>query len=109
MKDVTEDVGLGRSGRIVKSQCPKGPCKKTKGKNRKIEKGSDVGQGNCASASFNTETDIMLQDDDTDLPKKRKGRNTDKRKVNKSNALDQVDKRDECHKTEEQMHENRET
>ena len=27
---------------------------------------------------------------------------------NKSNAPDQVDKRDECHKTEEQMHENEE-
>ena len=74
---------------------------KTKGKNRKIEKESDVGQGNCASASFNTEIDIMSQDDKTDLPKKMKGRNMDKRKVNKSNAPDKVDKRDEYNKSEE--------
>ena len=70
MKDVTEEVGLGRRGRRVKSQCPKDQCNKNKGKNRKIEKESDVGEGNCASVSFNTETDIMSQDDDTDIPKK---------------------------------------
>ena len=74
MKDVTEDVGLGRSGRRVKNQCPKDPCKKTKGKNRKIEKESDVGQGNCASASFNTETDIMSRDDKTNSTQKKEGK-----------------------------------
>ena len=35
MKDVTEDVGLGRNGTRVKIQCPKGPNKKPKGKNIK--------------------------------------------------------------------------
>ena len=35
MKDVTEDVGLGRNGARVKSQCPKDQYKKTKGNNRK--------------------------------------------------------------------------
>ena len=35
MKDVTEDVGLGRNGTRVKSQCPKDEYKKTKGKSRK--------------------------------------------------------------------------
>ena len=74
MKDVTEDVGLGRSGRRVNSRCPKDPCKKTKGKNRKIEKESDVGQGNSASASLNSETDIISQDNETDLPKKKEGK-----------------------------------
>ena len=35
MKDVTEDVGLGTSGKRVKSQCPKDPCKKLKVKTEK--------------------------------------------------------------------------
>ena len=30
MKDVTEDVGLGRNGTRVKSRCPKGPNKNLK-------------------------------------------------------------------------------
>ena len=39
---------------------------------------------------------------------KRKGRNTDKRKVNKSNTPDKVAKRDESNKSEERMYENEE-
>ena len=64
---LSEDVGLGRSGRRVKSQYSKVPGKKNKGKNREIEKQSDFGEGNSASASLNTETDIMSQDDDMDI------------------------------------------
>ena len=98
--DVTEDVGLGRSGRRVNSQCPKDPSNKTKGKKSKIEKESDLAEGNSASASFNTETDIMSQDDESDIPQKRKGRNMHKRKFNKSNAPNNVDNKDECNHSE---------
>ena len=34
MKDVTEDVGLGRNGTRVKSQCAKDQNKKPKGKKK---------------------------------------------------------------------------
>ena len=38
MKDVTEDVGLGRNGTRVKSQCPKDLYKKLKVKTEKMKK-----------------------------------------------------------------------
>ena len=101
MKDVTEDVGLGRNGTRVKSQCPKDQYKKTKGKNRKKDEENDVGKGNNGSFSFNTERDIMSQDNEMNLCKNCKERNEDERKVNKWKAPDKMDKMDECNTSEE--------
>ena len=83
MKDITEDVGLGRNGTRVKIQCPKGPNKKSKGKNIKKDEENDVGKGNNGSFSFNNQREIMSQDNVMDLLKIIKERNEDGRKVNK--------------------------
>ena len=108
MKDVTEDVGLGRNGTRVKSQCPKGPNKKPKGKNIRKDEENDVGKGSNGSFSFNIERDIMSQDNVTDLPKIIKERNEDDRKVNKWKDQDKSDIMDECKTSEERLHENEE-
>ena len=76
------------------------PSKSTKGKNSKIEKESDLAEGNSTSASFNTETDIMSKDDEANMTKKGKGRNMHKRNFGKSTAPDNVDNKDECIKSE---------
>ena len=52
------------------SQCPKDQYKKTKGKNRKKDEENDVGKGNNGSFSFNTERDIMSQDNKTEFMQK---------------------------------------
>ena len=60
------------------------------------------------SFSFNTERNIMSQDNVTGLLKINKERNEDESKVNKWKAPDKMDKMDECNTSEERLHENEE-
>ena len=102
MKDVTEDVGLGRNGTRVTSQGPKDKkTKQPKGKKIKKDEENDVDKGNNGSFSYNIERDIMSQDNMTDLQKIMKERNEDERKVNKWKDRDKMDKMDECNTSEE--------
>ena len=87
---------------------PQRSIQKNKGKDRKKDEENDVGKGNNGSFSFNTERDIMSQDNEMNLWKNCKERNEDERKVNKQKAPDKMDKMDECNTSEEQMCENEE-
>ena len=80
--------------------------KKVKVKKQKKDEENDVGKGNSDSACLNTERDIMLQDNETDLCKNSKDTNVDERMVNICKAPDKVDKMDQCNTSEERMCEN---